>query len=85
MSMYELQLCYRAVQLHIYSLSSSLILTVAVSGDPVTIPMLAASCGISRSRKNSLGNSATRSFKIGTLKLTIFTPGGKNTENGPPV
>ena len=59
------------------SLSSSVILTLAMPGDPLTTPRDAG--GISRSRKKSSGDSATSSSTIGTEKLATFTPAGKVT------
>ena len=62
-----------------HSPSSSRMLTVAMSGDPLMTPMAAAAGGTSRSRKNSSGHSANSSSRIGTLKLTVRASAGKVT------
>ena len=64
-----------------HSLSSSVMLTVALSGDPLVTPLSAAAAGISRSRKNSSVDSTTSLLMMPKGALTIFTPAGKVTVN----
>ena len=56
---------------------SSIIVTVALSGDPLVTPIAAAAAGISRARKNSLLGSTSVLLSMFTKTLAVFTPAGK--------
>ena len=69
----------------IHSPSTSVMVTVAWTGSPLMIPMLAAGWGTFSVMKKFSSNSKISSFIIGMLKFALVSPTGKETENSLPL
>ena len=79
MEIQNVMVVLNAITLEQHLPSLSVMLTVALSGDPLIAPKAAANGGISTSRKNSSGHSATSSSVMDTFTLTVVHRAGKVT------